>query len=215
MGVQQMIYAAVAAVIAGLVLLSMYRVQIRGQETAVDAVQYRASKKNVLSMVEMIERDFNDLGSYMRKNGGTFEGVALDPQDVLQPGWYDSTSVAGGYQVWLQFLSQIDSMQVPVTIRYEWEPVDGETVTLNNGTVRQIYEVRRYEDGTLTTNSRLFTAFNITPLTDESLPIMINLHDARRFTVQMRTLSPLGKAQTVEESMFDATYRPVALTIYQ
>ncbi len=215
MGFQQMIYAVVAAVIAGLVLVTMYGVQIRGQQTSIDGVRYRAAKKNVLSLVEVFERDFNNLGSHMYWNGGAYDGHDLDPVEVLQPGWYDSTDVASGYRTWLQFISQTDSLQSPNTIRYEWEPIDGETITLEDGTVRQLHEFRRYENGTLKTSSSLLTRFRITPLTDESVPLMINLHDARRFRVSASILSPLGKGDTVEETLFDATYRPVALTIRQ
>lgn len=212
-----MILAAVAAVVAGLVLISMFNVQLRGQETSVDAVRYRAAKANMLSIVETLERDFNNLGAHMYWDAaaGGYDGQDLNPEDVLQPGWFDSTAVTGGYRTWLQFASQTDSLAGPVTIRYEWEPIDGETITLHDGAVRQIYEVRRYANGALTTSSRLFTGFTISPLTDESVPIMINLHEARRFRVQLRVLSPLGKSDTVEETSFDATYRPIALTIRQ
>lgn len=215
MGTQQMIFAAVATVIAGLVLLTMFRVQVRGQEASLDAIRYRSAKKSQLSMVEVIERDFNNIGSYMYWNSATnsYTGTDLDPADVIRPGWHDSTAVQGGYRYWFQFLSQTDSLQAPSTIRYEWEPMAGGVATLTDGTQRQLYELRRTVNGALTTSSSLVTEFRVTPLPDASTPIMVNLHDARVFRVRLHSISPLGKAETVEETLFDATYRPVGLAI--
>lgn len=214
MGTQEMIYAAVASVIAGLILLTMFYVQRRGQEASVDAVQYRAAKMSMLSMVEIVERDFQNMGAHMYWNGTNFVAVTMDPADVIENTWYDSSAVPGGMQYTFQFLSQTDSLQPPGLIRYEWEPIDGESITLKDGTVRPLYEVRRYAGGALSYNDRLITEFDLDILPDTvHTPILTNLEEARIFKIRVQGISPLGKGETVEETRFDATYRPVAMTI--
>lgn len=213
MGIQEFIYAAVAAVIAGFMMLAMYAVQLRGQQASIDAVQYRAAKLNLLAFVERLDRDFNNMGAHMYQQGGAYEGEAEDPGTVIMPGWYDSTAVQGGYRTWFQFRSQSDSTQMPGVIRYEWEPIAGESVTLNDGTQRQLYEVKRLLNGALTTSTRLVTDFDITLRPGLGVPFLVNLEDARVFTVQLRGISPLGKGDTIEEVRFDVTYRPIGMTI--
>lgn len=215
MGTQEMIYAAVASLIAGLVLLTMFYVQRRGQEASIDAVQYRAAKTTMLSLVEIVERDFQNMGAHMYWDGTNFVGVAEDPADVIENTWYDSSAVPGGMQYTFQFRSQTDSLQAPVLIRYEWEPIDGETITLEDGTVRQLYEVRRLDAaGDITYRDRMITEFDLDIQPDTVInPILINLDLARVFKIRVQGISPLGKSQTVEETRFDATYRPVAMTI--
>jgi hypothetical protein len=214
MGTTEMIYAAVASVIGGLVLLTMFGVQRKGQDASVDAVQYRTSKSSMLSLAEIMERDFHNMGAYMYWDGAKFVGVAVDPKDVLEPLAYDSVDVTGGKRYKFEFLSQTDSLQAPWDIRYEWEPINGKTVTLNDGAERQLHELRRYQDGVLTYSDRLLTEFSLELLPDTTVtPFLVNLDEARVFKVTVRGVSPLGKARTVEETRFDATYRPIGMTV--
>jgi hypothetical protein len=214
MGTQQMIYAVTASVIGGLVLLTMFWVQRRGQEASIDAVQYRSAKSSVLSLVEIMERDFQNMGAHMYWNGTTFIGVTEDPAAVIENTWYDSTAVPGGMRYMFQFRSQPDSLQAPALIRYEWEPIDGESVTLENGTVRPLFEIRRFAGGTLSYSERTITEFDLEILPDTvAHPLLVNMEDARIFKVELQAISPLGKGDTVEETRFAATYRPTAMTI--
>ena len=217
MGTQELIYAAVATLIAAFMLLSMFFVQRRGQDASVDAVQYRAARSSMLSLVYLMERDFKNFGSNMRWDAATssYVGGRIHPNTVNLNTSFDSTAVSGGMRYDLRFISQTDSTQPFANIHYLWEPIAGDSVTLADGTVRQLYELKRYSDGTLTYSDNLLTAFDVEMLSDTALlPVVINPVDIRLFKVSLRGVSPLGMAATIEETSFDATYRPVAMTMY-
>ena len=215
MGTQEMIYAAVASVIGGLVLLTMFHVQRKGQDASIDAVQYRTAKSSMLSMVEIMERDFQNFGSYMYWDGTTFVGDRLHPNIINDNTSYDSSAVTGGMRYDLQFITQSDSLEPYQSIQYIWEPIVGETVTLKDGTVRQRYQLSRLVGGVLTHTDPMLTELRITIMSDTALmPIIVNPVDIRLFKVRARGVSPIGKAETVEETRFDATYRPIAMSMY-
>jgi hypothetical protein len=101
-----------------------------------------------------------------------------------------------------------------VTVRYEWAPIDGETIELNDGTTEQLYLVERSVSGTVAGRNDSVTEFDISLLTDTSnVPILINLDRARVVAVKMKAVSPLRKGEVIEETIFEAKYRPVAMTI--
>ena len=214
MGTQQLILAAIASVIAGLVLLTMFAVQEKSQIAAVDAIQYRTSKSNMLSTVEILERDFSNYGANLHRVGTGYIGERLHPNVINDNFFYDSTAVTDGMRYELEFLSQPDSLQPFGLIRYEWEP-SGAVVTLDNGTDRHLYRLERYFDGNLTFTNERLTDLKLDVLPDTTLmPAIVNPVDIRLFKVRVRGVSPLGKAETIEETRFDATYRPVAMTMY-
>lgn len=210
-----MIYAAVASVIGGLVLLTMFGVQRKGQDASIDAVRYRTAKSSMLSLAEIMERDFQNFGSYMYWDGTKYVGERLHHNIINDSFWYDSTAVVGGMRYDLQFISQSDSLEPYRDIQYVWQPIDGETVTLKNGVERQLYELTRSVDGAVTYTDRMLTQLRIDVLPDTALtPAIVNPEDIRLFKVRARGISPIGKAETVEETRFDATYRPIAMSMY-
>jgi len=215
MGTQQMILLVAATVIAGIALFVLASVQERGQEAAVDAVQYAAAKEDLHNVVDMLERDLRNMGASMYFDAGgcnCWVGASVDPTTVLQPGWYDSTIVAGGQLYTLQFVTQIDSTAPPVGVVYTWEPT-GETVTLRNGTVRARQRLERRIGGTLSGVSNDVSLLRLRLRQPESEPGMVNLSDTRVIDVTLRTVSPLGMGAVIEETRFDATYRPVGMAI--
>src|SRR5690606_30388829 len=152
-----LILAAVASVIAGLVLFTMLAVQEKSQVAAVDAVQYRTAKSHMLSLVEIMERDFGNYGANLRRVGTDYIGERLHPNVINGNFYFDSTAVPDGKRYELDFLSQPDSLEPFGLIRYVWEPIAVEVVTLDNGTDRQLYRLERYFDGTLKFSNELLT----------------------------------------------------------
>lgn len=215
MGQSEIIMSVVAAVIAGLVLLSMASVQLRGQEASIDSAQYRASKARMLDVAEIMQRDFGNMGAHMYKlAGGGFEGRDTEPDTVVLSGegvW----DAPAGPTSHLEFWTQQDSMAPPVRVRYEWRAITGETVTLNDGTTRQLLRVQRFVDGDLTTESELITRFEVDVLTDSLVTIALhNLDRIRVVEVAVSAVSPLGKGDYIEETLFEANYRPLGMTIW-
>lgn len=212
-----MIFAVLATVVAGVLLFTAYTVQKGGQDAAVDAMQYRAAKHEQMAFAQMMQRDFGNIGSYMVKNSsGGFTGAVVDPEDAIENSGYSETtsSTPGEMQGFFQFLSQTDSIAAPATVRYEWAPIDGETVTLNNGTTEQLYLVQRIIGGNVAGQTDSVTEFDIQLYTDSSnVPILFNLDRARVIAVRMKAVSPLRKGEFIEETIFESKYRPVAMTI--
>lgn len=217
MGQAEMIFAVLATVIAGILLYTAFIVQKGGQDSAIDAVQYRAAKNEQMAFAEMMQRDFGNIGSYMVKNaGGGFTGAVVNPEDAIENGWYTQTasSIPGEVEGFFQFQSQTDSMAAPSQVRYQWAPVDGETVTLNDGTTEQLYLVERIIGGNVAGQTDSVTEFKVDLYTDSSsVPILINLDRARVVSVRMKAVSPLRKGAFIEETIFESKYRPVAMTI--
>jgi hypothetical protein len=215
MGTQQMILLVAAAVIAGVALFVLASVQERGQDAAIDAVQYASAKEDLHNVVDMMERDLRNLGASMYFDAGgcnCWVGASLNPTNVIQPGWYDSTNVAGGRRYTLKFYTQSDSTSPPDTVRYVWRPA-GSTVTLRDGTVRTIQILERFQGGILTGWSDDVSLLRVRLRQDETEPGMINLSDTRVIDVSLRTISPLGMGEVIEETRFDARYRPVGIAI--
>ncbi|NNF04185.1 MAG: hypothetical protein HKN17_06940 [Rhodothermales bacterium] len=217
MGQAEMIFAVLATVVAGVLLFAAYTVQKGGQDAAIDATQYRAAKIKMMDFAEVMQRDFGNMGSHMYRNaGGSFTGAIVQPDDAIENGWFSETpaSTPGEVQGFFQFISQPDSTSPPVTVRYEWAPIDGETITLNDGTTEQLYRVDRLLNGNPGGRNDLVTEFEIALLTDTSnVPILFNLDRARVIDVRMKAISPLRKGEYIEETIFESTYRPVAMTI--
>jgi hypothetical protein len=214
MGTQQMILLVAATVIAGIALFVLATIQDRGADAAVDAVQYAAAKEDLHNVVDMMERDLRNMGAYMYYDAACpcWVGQPMNPVNVIQAGWFDSTSVGGGQRYTLKFYTQSDSTAPPDTVRYVWAPAGG-TVTLRDGTVRTLQRLERFQAGVLTGWSDDVTLLRVRLRQPETEPGMVNLSDARIVEISLRTVSPLGLGDVIEETRFDATYRPVPIAI--
>lgn len=195
-----MIDHAIAFLVAGIVILALGVMAIRGQDGSIDAVRYRAAKNDQLSLVAIIDQDFRNIGSNLSPGGVMY---TLAPSDAITL-WDPAAGI-------LEFRAQVDPAQAPATVRYEWEET-AETVTLDDGTVRPLLEVRRLVDGNISARSTgRVTEFFVELRQSPTLPIF-NLEDTREITVRIRSISPLGLGEAIEETRFEAVYRPVNMT---
>lgn len=214
MGTQQMILYTVAALIVMVVFLILFRVQAEARESAIDATRYRAAKQDMLNFTAVMEQDFRNIGAYLYWNGTRLVGDVVDPALAIQPGAYDSNTTATPTQYWFEFLAQTDTASTPVTVRYEWEAT-GETVQLNDGTVRDLIRIDRYVAGALSGFTNTVTDFNLRMLPDTSggYVYLTNLHEMRLLHVGLKGISTLGKGEQVEETRYNVSYRPIPLII--
>lgn len=220
MGNQQYLYFAAVALIAGSVMLMLGTIKVEGQEAAIDAVQYRAARARILDLVQIMERDFRNVGSFMYFNGTHF--VGKKPKLLVNNIVKEYTK--GAVNVF-EFMAQTDPEKEPELVRYTWEEKKDQVVKLNNKSERTLYVVERRVGpaGTLTFRSEgLITDFDISidrdgPLDQDlnTIGVLGDLDDTRRIKLRMAAISPLGKGDSVEETRFDAVFRPIAMTITQ
>lgn len=197
-----------ATVIAGVLALLLFNIQAQSQQTAIDSTQYRVAKTSVMDLIQMVEQDLKNLGSQHPSSststavhplpGGATFGILGAPDTTSSPRTF-------------QFYAQATRGAAPSLVRYEWGE-DG-TVTLSNGTTKPTYRVRRYVDGTLDGQSfDTVTRFRIWLLETDGNAIT-NIGETRQVFAEIRSVSPLGKGDTIEETRWSSVFRPLALII--
>lgn len=219
MGTQQLILYTVVSLVVGVVLFLMFSVQQRGQEASMDATQYRAAKQGMLNLVEMVEQDFKNVGSYMYwdENASRFVAETSEPpnETAIRSDGVEREEVENGYHYTFEFHAQVDSTRPPAVVRYEWMPMD-RVVTLENGTERELYRVERYVDGDLSgTSENMVTSMDVElrPDTTGAANTIFNPEDTRQIDVSITAVSPLGRGKFIEQSIFESAYRPRAMAI--
>ncbi len=192
-----------SVIIAGIVLLIVLSLKFRGEQTSIDATQYRAAKVGTLSLVEAINRDFNNIGSQYLRN----THANLSPDTVLIA--FDTLANPAHFAFW----AQTDSVRWAQQVRYEWR-LTGKTVRLKNGT-KPLLEVKRLVDGVLQGRStNMITRFEV-HLQQASSLAFTNLRganaDTQQILVRLRAVSPLGVGDSVEETRWEKMFRPANL----
>lgn len=189
-----------AVVITGFVILILGTVSFRGQSASIDSTQYFAQKRMLLDLVQMVERDFSNIGS-----GGTAPGTAVISFDTL------------GTVKNFTFRARPDSIAVPnfiltapSTIRYEWQQAG--TVALRTGNVTT-YTLRRLVDGNLAGSSTGYiTSFDIDFFAPGGTPVAATVDSMRVVRLDVAAVSPLGRGNNIEQSRWTKVFRPVNLT---
>lgn len=199
-----------AAVIASFIALLLFAVQLRSQEATIDSSHYRAAKTSAIEFVRMIERDMKNLGAQHPSTAGTTSPYPLPGAAPFAiPAPPDSLSSPRTFE----FYAQPNRGVAPSTIRYEWEQAG--TVTLADGSTKPTYHLERYVDGNLEGRSlETITEFSIWLLEHDGNAIT-NVDETRQVFVEIRSVSPFGKGETVEETRWSSVFRPPALTIEQ
>ena len=184
-----------SVVITGILLLAILATQFRGQQASVDAVQFYDAKTRLLSLVQMIERDFTNIGS----------GVDSVKFAITE---LDTVSVPAEFT----FLARTDSTDSAAhTVTYQWEE-EGD-VTLKDKTTIPTYTVRRIIDGSISgTSTGAVTNFRIDLFTADSFIVAANYAATRFINVSVKSVSTLGTVAQVEQSAWNKSFRPVNLT---
>jgi hypothetical protein len=192
-----------SAIIAGILLFVVLSLKFRGEQTSVEATQFRAAKIATLSFIRVLEQDFNNIGAQYLPT----THLTLKPEDALNV--FDTLSVPAV----VEFFTQTDSMQAAQLVRYEWQPT-GQTVELARGIV-PVYEVKRLlggAGGTLDGMSHgIITSLQVHLLRADSTGIT-NLKgpgaDTQQLLVRLQAISPLGVGETFEELRWEQVFRP-------
>lgn len=192
-----------SVIIAFILLFVVLSLKFRGEQSSVEATQFRAAKIATLSFVRVLEQDFNNIGAQFMPT----THLTLKPEDALNV--FDTLGVPAVFE----FFAQTDSMQAAQLVRYEWQTT-GRTVELERGTV-PLYEVKRYlggAGGTLDGMSYgIITSLQVHLLRADSTGIT-NLKgpgaDTQQILVRLWAISPLGPGETFEEVRWEQVFRP-------
>jgi len=218
-----------AVVIGGTVLLIIAFTQFKGQEAAVDGVQYYAAKTQMVDFVRQLQVDLNSLGAGVPnagvETGGAFAAYSVsgDTTDVLSFRTYgDSTAFSpkmGADVVCYQREGSGKTVYVqdPATGTYVEKPTFRIVRRLNPTSAATC------TGGTVTgTSMSTLTAFDI-DLRRENGTSTNTFAEVRQLGVHVRAVSPLGGGTTehqggmkqhVDETRWDTVLRPPNLTRY-
>lgn len=185
----------IAIFVAGMVIFIIASVNIRVQQSAISAVQFRAGKTETVDLMSLIDRDFRNIGSNYPNYELPIDSAIVGLDTTSNPRYFE-------------FRGQKEEGLPPQTIRYEWSPIG--TVIVQD-TVRTAYQVQRYVDGNLSAGSSgTVTRFDVGLLTSDGLPIA-SPAEVRQIRVGLSVVSGLGKSSTIEQTDWNTIIRPIAL----
>lgn len=189
---QNLIAYSVTIVVAFVILMIIMTVNLRVQQTAIATTQYQASKISQADLVEMMDRDFRNIGS-------SFPNYTLDPTTAIIA--FDSTGV-------FSFWAQTERGMPPATIRYEW--VQSGTVRVDTGYVPAFAVSRTVDGNPAGGSSGSVTNFGLRLLDTDGNPATV-LSDTRQIDVDLSIVSSLGSSSLVETNDWRTVIRPAAL----
>jgi hypothetical protein len=189
---QNLIAYSVTILVAFVILMIIMTVNLRVQQTAIATTQYQASKISQADLVEMMDRDFRNIGS-------SYPNYALDPTTAIIA--FDSTGV-------FSFWAQTERGMPPATVQYDW--AESGTVRLDSGYV-PAYSISRTVDGNPAGGSSgSVTNFGLRLLDSNGNPVAV-LSDTRQIDVDLSIVSSLGSSSLVETNDWRTVIRPAAL----
>ena len=186
-----------ATVVAGILLLAIYKIRIDGDQTSVAVTQFRASKAGSLNVAAMVERDFTNIASN-------------HPNFVLP---LDSVFVAidtVGSDQSFSFRGQTQRGVAPSLITYRWVEVG--TAYVDTAYV-PTYQLTRYIDGANAGGSTGgIVEFRLRFLREDGAPVA-SVTNTRQIEVLLRSVSTLGVNKGTKGTRWSAIIRPAALQI--
>jgi hypothetical protein len=193
----QFIYDNLTAVLVGtVVLLIVAAIHLTSQTAGAEAGMYYMNRVQTLSLIQMIERDFPNIGA------------GVDPQQRDMITAYTWTEEERHFE----FRAVVGNTEgAPVErVQYRLEPVENPTCERLE---IQCYEVQRLADTGLgfvvSGRSNTFVSdFQI-----EVSPQTGNLADVREIRVRLSALSLAGENSTVGRTNWETRFRPFNLTL--
>lgn len=203
----QAVFDHLTAIVISIVIFGvLIAMQIRVQESQVDATRHYANRTHMVSFIDVLERDLHNLGA------------GVDPADpmIVDYSW-------SGSPKFIEFQTIVDTAATATAelIRYELVPTD--TVDVGaNGTIDMVpcYELRRFVYDPIGSQYQLdgksqerLTDFEIELRDGSGSPIGANLNDTRMIQVRIAAISPLGADQIVQRSRWQTLFQPINLRL--
>ena len=186
--------------IAGIIFLVLLQLQVTGQQTQVETTLHYANRTQMVSFIETVQRDFQNVGA----------GVGPATQMIVSYTW-DETEKS------IEFRATVDTTAgSPVElIKYQLLAATGESVCDGETTC---YEVQRFvHDGTAYQpdgkSVNTLTDFEIELRTWNGTPVTTNLAETRQIFVRVAALSPMGEEGIIKRSRWQTLFRPINLTL--
>lgn len=186
----------IAGIVGSIVLLLIVSIQHRGHEANIEAGLFYANRAQTLSLIEMIERDFPNIGS----------GVEPGTQPMLVDYEWSET------QRYFEFFATVDSAAAAPIERIRYEAVAAQAEACTQAQV-DCFEVQR-----LVWNGTGFVVSGRSQptLTDFEIrlfPTPDALDAVREVEVRFAALSPLGEDQITRRTTWQTRYSPFSLTL--
>ena len=184
----------IAAMVAAIVLFMLIGVQLSAQRANIDANLHYMSRAQTLSLIEMIERDFPNVGA------GVEPGT--DPM-IESYDWSGSTR-------WFEFRAATEpSESAPVErIRYVVSPSD--SPICEEVAVDCLKVERLVDDGSGFRPSGA-SAGTLTEFEIELTPSTGTLRDVRGIHVRLAALSMAGEASLISRTSWETRFHPFSL----
>ena len=189
-----------AVIIAGIIFMVLVQVQLTGQQAHVEATQHYTNRTKMISFVETVRRDFQNLGA----------GVNPSDQMIISYTW-------NGTDKAIEFLARVDTTAgAPVElIKYQLLSVPAEESHCEEVSC---YEVQRFvHDGAAYQpdgkSMNTLTDFEIELRTWNGTPVGVNLDETRQIVVRVAALSPTGLEAVIKQTRWQTLFRPMNLTL--
>ena len=203
----QAVFDHLTAIVISIVIFGvLVAMQVRVQESQIDATRHYANRTHLVSFIDFLERDLPNIGA------------GVDPADpmILDYSW-------SGSNKFIEFQAIVDTAATAPVEQIKYELVPTQTVDVGiDGTIDmvQCYELRRfvydpiamlYElDGK---SQELLTDFEIELLDASGSPIGADLNDTRMIQVRIGALSPLGPDQIIQRTRWQTLFLPINLRL--
>lgn len=185
----------VSIVVAGIILLIMFKLGTEAQQRSISATQQRALRVSNVGLLGFIEHDFQNIGS-------NYPDFDLIPGDAI----FELDTV--GTDQSFAYVGQTKLNTVPDTVRYTWSVIGQKTI--DRGTV-DVYRLRRWINGQLTgESSGVVTDFGIGLLTSDGTPAAA-FSDTRQILIRLSMVSSIGESSLLRETEWRSIVRPTAL----
>ena len=189
-----------AVFIGGIIFLVLVQVQMTGQQAQVEATHHYAKRTKMVTFIEMLQRDFQNVGA----------GVNPSDQKIVSFSW-DNTEKS------IEFLARVDTTAgAPVElIKYQLL-----SVPTGQSHCEEVpcYEVQRFvHDGAAYQpdgkSMNTLSNFEIQLRMWNGSPVGANLEETRQIVIRVEALSPMGEEGTIKRSHWQTQFRPINLTL--
>jgi hypothetical protein len=195
-----------AVVIGAAIILMLAALSMRGQDNAIEAVQVHIGKTEIRSFIDLIEQDFNGMGSGMAFPNRMSASRVIEE---FGPG----TGSDAGYTVFrFRGLVSMTGAPDPVLVTYRWRQQG--TATLPNGDVVDLVEVERRTasgESAVYQNVVNFSVALMDQVFADIPPGSLALHEARYVDVEVAMISPVGVETVLEQTRWSKQFRPANL----
>lgn len=188
--------------IAGIIFLALIQLTRDGQQVQMESTQYYANRTHMVTLVETLQRDFQNLGA----------GVAPTDPMILSYSWTESDKS-------IEFLATLDTTATaPVEqIKYQLVPTPTQALIpscLEQGV--QCYEIQRFlYDGTAYQSDggsvSTITDFALELRTASGSSVGADPNAAREIFVRVAAFSPMGKDGIIGQSRWQTRFQPLNL----